>query len=385
MTTGKPALQTLWTGFGDLEEERRFRGQQQDELDRRLKYYAPLAIGFVLASAGGHVLLFPAAVWVPALCLLTVFMLLPLLLSWRIARRPDSARHAYTAMLLTSASVALGVCLTVASARYQGYPLPYEGILLVIMSIFLLSGLLARDATLVALACLAGLVAIEWSWPASEHAPLVRSFFGAALWLLGSVFSLFIERADRRDFRHREILKALAQRDPLTGLLNRRGLEERFAILAATSRRTRHPITVAVIDLDHFKAYNDTYGHEGGDAVLVAVSGVLGRYARRPLDVVARLGGEEFLIGWYDVDDAIGKSLAWQVCADIAALALPHSGAPGTGRVTASIGITTARGDASLEDLYRVADGALYTAKGAGRNCVADASPPPTPMPVAAP
>jgi diguanylate cyclase (GGDEF)-like protein len=204
----------------------------------------------------------------------------------------------------------------------------------------------------------------------------VRSFFGLASWLLGSVFSMFIERADRRDFRHREMLHAMAQRDPLTGLFNRRGLDERFALLLASARRDGSPLSLAIVDLDHFKAYNDNYGHDAGDAVLVAVSGVLARHARRPLDVVARLGGEEFLLAWHDAGPLTPRG--WPTPSATACTpSACHTGHRRlTAHVTASVGVTTrqpVQDSDSLDSLYRSADTALYAAKHQGRNrvCVA--------------
>lgn len=365
----------LWPRFEDAGEEARFRAGQNAEMGRRIAVYAPMAIVFVLAAGVGHVLLFPQFVWLPILVLLTVTMLLPLLASWWLAHRDATPERLHRAMKITAVGAAVGVCLVVASARAKGYPLPCEGILLVTMTIFLLSGMLARDAMLVALICLVGILAIEWSWPTTWEEALVRSFFGLASWLLGSVFSMFIERADRRDFRHREMLHAMAQRDPLTGLFNRRGLDERFAVLLASARRDGSPLSLAIVDLDHFKAYNDNYGHDAGDAVLVAVSGVLARHARRPLDVVARLGGEEFLLAWHDAGHDDAARLANAVCHGVHALGLPHRVAA-DGNVTASVGVTTrqpVQDSDSLDSLYRSADTALYAAKHQGRNrvCVA--------------
>lgn len=369
MTPRIPLAARLWPRFDDPAEEARFRAGQAEEAGRRIAVYAPMAIGFVLAAGIGHVLLFPRFVWQPILLLLTATMLLPLLGSWWLARHNAPAQRLQQAMRLTALGAAVGVCLVVASARAQGYPLPYEGILLVTMTVFLLSGLPARDAMLIALTCLAGLVVIEWTWPTSRQDTVVRTFFGAASWLLGSVFSLLIERADRRDFRHREQLHDIAVRDPLTGLLNRRGLDERFALLQANARRDGTPVSLAVIDLDHFKAYNDTLGHEAGDAVLAAVAGVLMRHARRPLDIAARLGGEEFLLAWQDTGVVDARRLAADVITAVRALDIPHPA--NNGRVTASLGHTTlprVGADDTLDALYRRADAALYRAKHAGRD-----------------
>lgn len=375
--THTPLLQRLWPRFDDAAEETRFREQHDADVARQVTLYAPMAISFVLAASVGHVLLFPRFVWLPVLVLLTITMLLPLLRAWWLTKQDTAGAQLQSAMRTTAIGASVGVCLVVASARAQGYPLPYEGILLVTMTIFLLSGLLARDAMLIALICVAGILVIEWTWPTTWQDALVRSFFGFASWLLGSVFALSMERADRRDFRHRETLHAMALRDPLTGLLNRRGLDERFALLLASARRESTPISLAIVDLDHFKNYNDACGHDAGDAVLVAVAAALARHARRPLDAVARLGGEEFLLVWHDAAARDGERLAGEVCAGIRALALPHPASPVAECVTASIGVVTVfprTEHETLEALYRAADAALYDAKRSGRNRVCTAT-----------
>lgn len=389
-------LREFWPRFDDVEREALFRAQQGAEVARRLRVHAPMALAFVVAAGIGHVLLFPRFVWAPILVLLVLFMLVPLTGSFWLVRRSENTPLLYRAMQITSASAVIGVCLVVASARSQGYPLPYEGILLVIMAVFLLSGLRARDAMLTTLTAVVGVMAIEYFWPTSQNRLfwavvnsdpvlidkfwpaastdlVIHSFFALASWLLGSSFCLLIERAERREFLHREALASLAQHDPLTGLLNRRGLEERFALLAATARRDGTPIAVAIVDLDHFKLYNDSRGHEAGDTVLTRTGGELARHGRRPLDVIARMGGEEFLLAWQDADAEAGRQLAENVRAAIAALDIPHAGAPGNdSRVSASIGVTgrTMRPGDTFENYYREADHALYTAKHEGRNRV---------------
>ncbi|MFZ5723495.1 MAG: diguanylate cyclase [Pseudomonadota bacterium] len=353
--------------FRDPAQEERFRALHAAEMAQRSRLYVPVAMIVVLGSAIGHLLLFPQFVWIPSLSLLAVFMLLPLALTWRIAHAPDAVPRIYRSVYLTAVSASLGVCLLIASARMQGYPMPYEGTLLVMMCVFLVSGLRAFDSSLSAFICLAGLAIVEWTWPLSLGDAITRTFFGSTLWMLGGVFSVVIESSLRRDFRHRERLNILAQQDPMTGALNRRGLDARYAGIAATARREKRPITFALIDIDHFKAYNDSYGHDGGDATLVAVSRILAGHARRPLDLYARLGGEEFLIVWYDVDATRALELAEELCTAVVASALPHCGAP-RGIVTISAGVATGNPPESFDALYRQADQALYAAKNGGRN-----------------
>ena len=126
-----------------------------------------------------------------------------------------------------------------------------------------------------------------------------------------------------------------------------------------------------MIDVDDFKAYNDTYGHLSGDEVLKSVATVIGQCARRPADVAARYGGEEFVLVLPATDMAGAMWVAEQLCSNVRALAIP-SAVPAAACVTVSIGCATAspgQGD-SLHQLLGAADAALYEAKRAGKNRV---------------
>ena len=169
-----------------------------------------------------------------------------------------------------------------------------------------------------------------------------------------------------------ERLRQEATTDALTGLVNRRALDQRLEIEIARSLRANTAISVILLDIDHFKAYNDTYGHLAGDACLKAVSECLGQMFRRPADLVARYGGEEFLVVLPEVDSDGADSLANDYRDVLAALALPHE-ASSTGRITVSLGIasyTPGETERSAAELIGRADEALYAAKTAGRDRV---------------
>jgi diguanylate cyclase (GGDEF)-like protein len=127
-----------------------------------------------------------------------------------------------------------------------------------------------------------------------------------------------------------------------------------------------------MVDVDHFKRYNDRYGHAEGDAALQAVAVAVGGHARRPLDLCARYGGEEFLLLWYRPMGTSATALGDAVRASVHALELPHADGEG-GRLTVSVGVATAIASATLtpQRLIAEADAALYAAKQAGRDRVA--------------
>ncbi len=214
------------------------------------------------------------------------------------------------------------------------------------------------------------------SWPPGLEVPR-----GAALQIyigfnLVALFPASILTLERRRMSA-ELVKAntqllmLASIDGLTEIANRRTLDERFLKEWKRAIRTQTPLALLMVDIDHFKQFNDMNGHHAGDRCLKTVAHVLQRSLRRPHDLAARFGGEEFalLLPHTSLEDAC--ALAEKVRKDIADLELIHTGSP-RGCVTISIGCsadTPSPGDNHLR-LLESADSALYSAKQAGRNCV---------------
>lgn len=173
--------------------------------------------------------------------------------------------------------------------------------------------------------------------------------------------------------RREEDLRREADTDPLTGLANRRGFDHRADRLLKACAVNEVPAAVLMIDIDHFKVVNDTYGHDGGDVVLCAVGAALASHLRT-IDLLARFGGEEFAVLLPGADLAAAPIRASALRIAIADLAVEV--APGTlAGVTISLGAAEYR--TSLHDTLRRADAALYLAKDNGRNqVVCDESPP---------
>lgn len=173
--------------------------------------------------------------------------------------------------------------------------------------------------------------------------------------------------------RARDRLARLAVTDGLTGLANRRRFDEMLRLEHARHGRSGGYLTLVMIDLDHFKRYNDTYGHLRGDDCLRAVAGALERALLRPADLAARLGGEEFacILPETGPPEEVA-AVAERIRQEVLRLALPHLASPTAPVVTISLGVATARcqGDRSPLDLLEAADAELYRAKSLGRNCV---------------
>jgi diguanylate cyclase (GGDEF)-like protein len=175
------------------------------------------------------------------------------------------------------------------------------------------------------------------------------------------------------DITERRLLMAeveqLAITDPLTGLYNRRYFTERVQEEMERSRRLNHPLTVMMLDLDHFKRINDTYGHATGDEILILTAAVLEKSLRK-IDFAARYGGEEFLVLLPETDLeeslVIGERLRIKVAEE------PFETSVGRIRITLSIGVASFTGNANLsvEELISWADHEMYAAKHEGRNRV---------------
>jgi len=190
---------------------------------------------------------------------------------------------------------------------------------------------------------------------------------------LGEAFDQMTQALQDRDAELQKALREsreLAITDPLTGLHNRRYLFELLGRELLKARRTRTPVAAILLDIDHFKRFNDSFGHEAGDLVLKRVADVVREHVRGS-DIGCRYGGEELAVVLPESTREVAVERAERIRRGIEALRLEHGGRP-LEAVTASFGVAIHpqhAGDA--EALLRAADEALYEAKRAGRNCVA--------------
>jgi len=183
-----------------------------------------------------------------------------------------------------------------------------------------------------------------------------------------------LDRANKELARRREELLTLSRTDALTGLFNRRYFEERLNEEFTRSRRYGSPLSLVMLDIDHFKRINDTFGHPFGDRVLKAVAQTACSRLRE-VDLMARYGGEELIALLPETSPVDALRVCERVREAIASLGLEHPGADGhvqEVRLTASLGVATvpAANLTSAEALLMAADTSLYAAKGAGRNRV---------------
>jgi diguanylate cyclase (GGDEF)-like protein len=189
-----------------------------------------------------------------------------------------------------------------------------------------------------------------------------------------ALVALFVSELRRREAAE-SAQAALARQDNLTGLANRRGFNEAIEREWQRAMRERKPLSLVMIDIDHFKRFNDSLGHLEGDRVLAAVAAAVRRAVQRPADLAARYGGEELAVLLPDTDAKGARRIAETVLMNVRRLDEPHPSSE-YGILTVSIGVATtlvAQG-AESASLITLADTALYAAKQSGRNQIRESN-----------
>ncbi len=202
------------------------------------------------------------------------------------------------------------------------------------------------------------------------------AILGAGTVLLALAIGLVVViregRLKRELQEHRDRLAALAVTDPLTGLANRRRFDEFFDLEWHQAVRSGLPLSMVLVDVDHFKLYNDEYGHANGDECLKAVADAISGVMVRSTDLAARFGGEEFICALSDTDSRGALKVAENIRAAVENLKMAHIKSRVAGYVTVSVGVTTVRptGTDEVDVLFEECDKRLYQAKHDGRNRV---------------
>lgn len=366
-----------------------FARRRQEEFSHLLHIGWPLLVVMLIAIGAGARLMFPGALtgsdgvlWWQGLAAEAVALGLPIALL-----HIDSIQQRYQQVIFVFGALLLGIAVLgtqiFASARLMQVN---SYVALLMISIIVLA--LRLSLIVSALSCLSGIVLavgimlwlhrpVDWamlSWSCLGSL-VVTLFLGAILERqerISFLQGLLLEHESAERERLNQQLEQLAHQDGLTHLANRRHFDSALAREWDRLRREARPMAVLFIDVDFFKPYNDTYGHQAGDDCLAAIGGVLQHAARRPGDLAARYGGEEFVLILPGTDTTGAREVAERILADVDALDIPHAGSQVTGHVTVSIGLAARvpqQGEVA-EALLEAADKAVYAAKRSGRHRV---------------
>jgi len=257
-------------------------------------------------------------------------------------------------------------------AAAAGTPQFQMGDVLVLVYAALFVGLLFRAVLIVTGSLIAAFVGIGLylGVPSADLSYAAAVMFATTL--MCGLSALRVERLVRASFIETQLLNDIAERDGLSGLYNRRMFDTLANRLWLHAQRTGEALQVILVDIDHFKPFNDLYGHQAGDSCIRQVATIMARAARRPFDFCARYGGEEFALVLYAPSGADPTAIPEQVRRETMALCIPHANSAAAGTITVSVGSAIAPPESkrSLAGLIQAADEALYRAKQLGRNRV---------------
>lgn len=312
---------------------------------------------------------------------LGIYPLLPFAVALLRHLFPEESRH----WSLRAGTVATWVVLAVALAVPRRFTLDvlYLWGPIVLLTGVGVTGAVARALYLrregaTAMAAAAGATIALVGWAVLVHIGAVSAGEWLGAWGIVLVAVLLSVSLLQRSNEFRVSISALreqAQHDGLTGMWNRRTFDTRLADEWLRHIRSQQPLGLIMVDVDHFKGYNDTLGHPAGDTVLRKIATVIDAHAKRSADIAARYGGEEFVLVLPHSDTTGVYQVAERIRAAVEALQITHP-VTAAGTVTVSVGASVYRpeagqhGEASPLTLIEAADRALYEAKDAGRNAV---------------
>jgi len=309
---------------------------------------------------GGPSILFRAALTQPLIVMMILASVYPRLRSYLTGLG-----------ILVALSIGLPALFTPSIATSIGPGTSLTGYAVLVFYIYLFLGLRFRPAVLTAVS-----ISVCYLAAALIRGAPAAGMGYSTLWLIfsnliGASGLYNLEYTRRMSFLEERQLRHIATRDALTGIANRKFINEHLTMVWRHCWREQLPLSLVLLDIDHFKAYNDNFGHQAGDDCLIEIARVLDESGRRPMDLAGRFGGEEFILILPDcgLDDAV--QLVERFRKDIESLDIDHPRSSTGDKVTVSAGIAQifpGQSKRSSQGLIQLADEALYHAKNTGRN-----------------
>lgn len=354
--------------------EAEFRVYYRQAMRGHLRTAALVLAGMViLASVANHVFFVPPAPLDRQFDILMLGLLAPAMLTlfWLLSK-PGWERMMYPLSIAIAVLGAAFFAMLKLSYAAAGVYYPFESFMFVAAYLFLLSGLRFPVALLLTVPLMAVAFLVDVITAPTGMVIGHTAYNLTAITVIAGCAGYLQEFTARTNFLNNRVAAHHVRHDPLTGLNNRRGFDRLLDMGWRQALRDHTSMALLILDIDHFKRFNDRYGHPAGDQCLANVSRALERAGgARPLDFCARTGGEEFAMVLYNVDAQAAMEIAERV--RTAVKMKPMVGGPADGqRVTVSIGMVTFKpaSDLQIKTVMHRADQLLYLAKQAGRDCV---------------
>ncbi len=368
----RPVAVTRWTAqLVDPQCEQAYRQERFADDRRRLLFLMGVVAAAGLLIFLGRLFSFlygggsEAALFPP---LVSMSIPLAAALVFRPRRTPQSLEIAVVA--ICTAGTALRLLMLTLQPALLAMWLP-----LIVTTLFVIYLYLpVRFTVSIGLAVTFSTIAPLW-WALIPHGAMPGGeIYRGILWLLlanalGFIAANALQRSQRMQYAQSQVLQELLSTDALTGIANRRRFDAALEREWRRATREHLPLSLLMIDVDHFKAFNDHCGHQRGDECLRQVARVLVDTVGRPGDLVARYGGEEFVCLLPAIDEVGARAVAGRLLRAVRAVDIAHPCSPSGSRLTISIGVATAHDlTSSPEALVALADRLLYAAKDVGRD-----------------
>jgi diguanylate cyclase (GGDEF)-like protein len=362
--------------FNNRRIETEYRGYVSRRSELNVRRQLALAAVILVGVTALDFALLPGDLASRALLIRVCLALAPIALAFSLTLHP----RLLGARQLAGALVALGVGLTSLAigdvAAASGYPAFAGGFVVVIFAYFFL-GLYYINAVLVGFALAGSYAALAILTGVPGTSTVYATYNLVVLNVVCAFGAGQLELARRRDFLKERLLSHHATSDQLSGLANRRAFDTRLAEAWDHAGQTNAPLALFLIDIDHFKAFNDHYGHQAGDDAIRRVGQAIRRVLRRPQDFASRYGGEEFAAIVPQIEEQPALLLAERIREEVLREGIAHGHSSAGDKVSVSIGVAhlyPQRAERTAKGFVQIADEALYTAKQRGRNQVVNAT-----------